>query len=533
MAKTPLFALLRRCLSAAGRSLKTGRSAAEIVEERRAGRLSRRRFLEASAAVAGAAATAGCLSAQPAGPVAADGAPKVLVVGAGIAGLTAAWRLRQAKVPVQVIEGSDRVGGRMYSLRGRFADNQVCELGGELLDTGHEVIMGLAKELGIEIDDLKDGEDAAPFFFFAGERRTEAQCVEAVKPLYKAVKADIAPFLDKDGEWKDITHEQPNGAEKLDRLSLAEWFDKAGAAGWIRKLLEIAFVTEYGLEADKQSCLNLLTMIDIEAEGLNLFGESDERFHVRGGNDRIVRALGERLSAEIRTGTKLLGVAKRADGMLVCTVSSGGAAKELAAAHVVLALPFTMLREVKLDESLALPAVKKKAIAELGMGTNAKLMVGFTERVWRTKHKASGETVVDLPYQLSWETSRKQKGAAGIITNFTGGDHGVAIGKGTPAEQAAAFVAGFDKVFPGVAAAYAKTEALFHWPSQPWVKGSYSCYLPGQWTGLRGAEGASVGNLHFAGEHCSLDWQGFMEGGCETGQAAAREILKAMGLLKE
>jgi monoamine oxidase len=201
----------------------------------------------------------------------------------------------------------------------------------------------------------------------------------------------------------------------------------------------------------------------------------------------------------------------------------------VAADQVLLAIPFTLLREVRLD--VELPAVKRRAIAELGYGTNAKLMVGFSERVWRTRHGSNGSSLTELPYQLTWETTRLQPGRAGVLTNFTGGRHGEALGDGTPAEQAAAMVDDLERIFPGVQAAHAGMPAVrFHWPTHPWTRGSYASYLPGQWTAFRGEEGTAVGNLFFAGEHCSLEAQGFMEGGCETGEHAATAILEARGV---
>ena len=164
-----------------------------------------------------------------------------------------------------------------------------------------------------------------------------------------------------------------------------------------------------------------------------------------------------------------------------------------------------------------LPPAKRRAIAELGYGTNAKLMIGFKARTWRTRYASSGSTLSDLPYQLTWETSRLQAGDSGILTNFTGGRHGVELGQGAAADRAAEVAGQLDRVYPGLAALRTK-EARFHWPSFPYTRGSYACYLPGQWTSIRGAEGEPVGNLHFAGEHCSLAAQGFMEGGCETGE---------------
>jgi monoamine oxidase len=199
------------------------------------------------------------------------------------------------------------------------------------------------------------------------------------------------------------------------------------------------------------------------------------------------------------------------------------------ASHVLLAIPFTLLRDVRLD--LPLPAVKRRAIAELGYGANSKLMVGVRDRVWRTTHRSNGSTLSDLPCQLTWETSRGQPGRAGILTNFTGGRQALSLGTGTAAAQAERLAADVERIYPGFTAARAgMREARMHWPTFPWARGSYAGYRTGQWTGIAGAEAEPVGRLYFAGEHCSRAAQGYMEGGCETGEQAAAAITRALGV---
>jgi monoamine oxidase len=270
-------------------------------------------------------------------------------------------------------------------------------------------------------------------------------------------------------------------------------------------------------------------MIDSNPEPFKIFGESDERFHIRGGNDQVPTLLAQKLGDRVQTGTRLEAITQAADGSYRCSVRRGQTSETLSAEHVLVTLPFTMLRQVKLD--VELPAVKKRAIQELGYGTNAKLMVGFSERVWRTQGKSNGSVLTDLPFQLTWEATRLQPGNAGILVDFTGGERGVALGEGTAAQQAERFAAELDRVFPG-SSERRTGETRFHWPTFQYTKGSYACYLPGQWTGFGGAEGERVGNLHFAGEHCSADFQGYMQGGCETGERAATEILIDLGLAK-
>lgn len=518
MARTPWAGLLRRGARLAAIARATGAPLDELIERERAARFdaSRRRMLAGGAAAA-TLALAACAR-VPSRPVDDD---EVVIVGAGIAGLVCAWRLRQAGVRVRLFEAQERVGGRMLSLRGHFADNQVCELGGELIDTGHARMHALAAELGLELDDLAQDPTAADgeIWFCDGRRYGEAEILHAFAPIAAAISRDADTLPEA-----DITWDAPGGTEALDRETITGWLDRNGASGWLRRLIEVAYTTEMGLECDEQSALNLLDFIDPGLEHFRIFGESDERYHVRGGNDRVTSALAARVDDAIHTGHVLESVRLNADGRHVLAFARGGATVEVRARRVVLAIPFTTLRRVRLD--VELPAVKRRAIDELGYGTNAKLMIGFSERVWRTRHAMTASSFTDLPLQTTWETSRMQDGAAGILTNFTGGRHGIAIGEGTPRMQADTAAQQLEAIWPGIAATRAgMREARFHWPSHAWSLGSYACFRPGQWTTLRGAIGMPVGDLHFAGEHCSFDNQGFMEGGCESGELVAATLL--------
>jgi monoamine oxidase len=520
MARSFLANWLRRAAAQAAVARQTGAPLDEVMAQatERRRELSRRRFLQQSAGASAALVLAACARVPLQRPRDDD---EVAIVGAGIAGLSCAWRLRQAGIRCRLYEAQARVGGRMFSLRDHFADGQVCELGGELIDTGHVRMHALAAEFGLPLDDLAADPTHAfgDVWFCDGVRRSEAEILREFAPLAAAIARDADSLPDA-----QITHAAPGGAEALDRLSMSQWLDRNGASGWLRTLIEVAYTCEMGLECDEQSALNFLTFIDPGTEAFRIFADSDERFHVRGGNDLIVKALATRLDDAIETGCELEAIRQSADGRYALGFKRGAGAFEVAARRVVLAVPFTTLRRVRLD--LDLPRAKRRAIDELGYGSNAKLMIGFNERIWRTRHESAGATYSDLPLQTTWETSRMQAGAAGILTNFVGGKHGLDIGQGTPKQQADAASAQLEALFPGVVAARSgMREARFHWPTHPWSLGSYACFRPGQWTTLRGAIGEAVGNLHFAGEHCAFDNQGFMEGGVESGEWAAQAIL--------
>jgi len=495
-------------------------------------RLSRRQFVGGMSAAGAALALEACMRpTRGSGPI--DTKPhtsndhSVLIIGAGIAGLTAAYRLRQHGVPVRIVEAQDRVGGRMYSLRGKFPDGQVCELGGELIDSGHSHIRALAAELGIVLDDLHDSNGTldTDLWYFGGARRSTTEVIAALAPIVARLTSDRANW----GDGFDPTYHNTFNAETLDRMTVAEWLDRVGASGWIRELLDVGLTTEYGIPIDRQSALNMLTMIEVDATDFKIYGASDERYHVHEGNDRIPLTLAAKIGDVIQTGTVLEAVSPRGDGGFTCALRRGGSSSTMTASHLLLAIPFSTLRNVRID--VPLPELKRRAIHDLTYGANAKLMVGFSDRLWRTKYHSNGSTITSLPFQATWETSRGQSGASGILTNFTGGAHAIALGQDTPELQAQRMVSDLDKVFPGAQAAHAGMTAVrFHWPSFPWTQGSYAGYTAGQWTTIRGVEGEPVGRLFFAGEHCSLAAQGFMEGGCETGERAAAEILASLNI---
>jgi monoamine oxidase len=286
-------------------------------------------------------------------------------------------------------------------------------------------------------------------------------------------------------------------------------------------MLDVAYNIEYGAETTVQSSLNMLYLLGYAGQGqFRTFGKSNEKMHVRGGNDQIATILATKLGSQITTSSPLTAIKKNADGSYALTLGSS----VVQADHVVLALPFSLLRGVNFSKA-GFNQVKTWAINELGMGTNAKVHVQFTSRFWRGQG-CTGETYADTGYQNTWEVSRAQGGDSGLLVWYTGGNPGVAVGSGTVAAQVTTnFLPKIEPVLPGATAAWNGKATRDHWTSYPWTKGSYSYWKAGQYTRFSGAEKERSGNCHFAGEHTSQDFQGYLQGAVETGERAASEIL--------
>ncbi|HVY32619.1 MAG TPA: NAD(P)/FAD-dependent oxidoreductase [Polyangiaceae bacterium] len=518
MAKTRLFGKLRRIVASVLAERPSRPRGSDV------GRfhLTRRQLTWGSAQLAAAGALSACAGQ---GDEKRPGSERVAVVGAGIAGLHCAYRLQQSGVDVSLYEASGRVGGRMFTARDDAYDDQVFELGGELIDSNHAALIALAKELDITLDDRLDPEIQPDVWFVAGAEVPEATIVEQFTAVAPTMADAVAAADNEDDD---------TAFNELDRSALSDWLAEnvpPETYPELHAILTCAYRGEFGLETERQSALNLLYLIGSdEPDPFRIFGESDERYHAREGSD----AFATRLAAKLNDGvlslnlklTALSGGDDRGYKLLL-TDTKSGSKSEVHADHVVLALPYSILR--KLELSVPLSDLKRQIIDELGYGTNAKVMGQFDSRVWREELQKSGTVTSDLALQQLWDSSMGQPGKRGILTNFLGGDAGVDVGAGEPEDYYATILPDVERVFPGTQGAYRTGSARrMHWPSYEFSEGSYTCYLPGQWS-FWGHEGEREGNVHFCGEHTSADFQGWMEGGAETGAFAAKEVLDDLG----
>jgi monoamine oxidase len=453
----------------------------------------------------------------------------VAIVGAGLAGLSCAYQLAGRRVYATVYEGDTRLGGRCWSLAG-FFPGQVAERGGEFIDTTHTTMRGYANTFGLTLEDVgkEPGEVA---YFLGGRAWSEAQVVEEFRAFVPAMREDLRRL----GQPTAQSHSEFD--RELDFTSLADYLASRGAGSLIRQVIDVAYTIEYGRSIAEQSALAFLLFIHADRRSkFRPFGVfSDERFHVVEGNDAIVRGLAGALPRQIESGHQLIAACKLADGRIRLTFDCQGRTVEADHDAVVLAIPFSTLREVQLDASLGLPDWKRFAIDHLLYGTNSKMMVGFDARLWYTLCGSNGSSYSDLAYhQSTWETNPSRATAASaILTDYSGAARGAALDPTAAQTEAANFLGDLDRVYPGVAATATRLPGagyrvhLENWSRNPFAKGSYTCNQPGYFTAIADNEARPVGNLFFAGEHTSsfYEWQGFLEGAALSGARAAKEVL--------
>ena len=535
MARTPSLRALEQVAREHREAARRGIAVEAVREEV----YTRREILRRGGAVGAGLALGGLLlSARPARAAARA---RVAIVGGGIAGLTAALTLQDKGLASTVYEAADRLGGRMHSDRsGYWDDGQVSEFCGELIDTGHRTIRKLAKRFGLQTVDLLAAEPrrSDDTYFFDGAYYDPDQVAADYATVYPALQQDA-----NDAGYPTTYQLSTPAGVALDNMSVYHWIESrvpGGHSSRFGQLLDAAYAAEYGAETRVQSALNLVYLLSgAPSPGdFAVFGASDERFHIVGGNELLPEAIAATLP-QVRTGWRLVAIKANGDGSVNLTFDAPGGSRAVTADHAILCVPFSILRNVDYSRA-GFDALKRKAITQLGVGRNAKLQLQFTSRYWNTHGPwglSTGGVFTDLKIQNGWDVTRGQGGTSGIVVDYTGGDlagytpaapYSTAADDPKVATYAQQFLDRLDKVWPGIARRWNGKATLSAPVRDENLRCSYSYWKVGQYHSFSGYEGVPQGAIHFAGEHCSQDFQGFMEGGATEGIRAAKEVLAAL-----
>ena len=435
----------------------------------------------------------------------------------------------------------------MHSNTATWLNNQKSEWCAEFIDSGHTTILGLITRFGLTAIDEVAAQPAnsADTLFFKNGYYSQSQSDADFVPVNNILQSQIAAA-------PSTTYNSYNSlGYRLDNTSVYAWIEKYvpnGHKSSLGRYLDSAYNQEYGLDTKLQSSLNLVYELGYQpgpGPAWSIYGMSDQRFSILGGNERLPLAIAAALPTKsIVTHCALTKLAMASGGAYELTFNTPLGVRTIVADEIILTLPFSVLRGLDVSEAGFTP-LKHDAIQHLGYGTNSKLALQFDQRSWDAPGHpwglGDGNIYTDLFFQNTWDSSRGIAGATGVLTSYMGGSHGAsftasaspyATAATDPAvkEYAKAFLRELEPVWPGISKLWNGKATL----STPWrdpnLLGSYSCWKVGQYTTFAGYEGVRQANCHFAGEHCSINYQGFMEGAARTGVAAAQQILGDYGV---
>jgi monoamine oxidase len=496
--------------------------------------LTRRALLLGGAALAGGVALGARADrslASEASEVSRAGRPRIAIVGGGLAGLRCAHLLwtRDPHRPIAATvfdANPERAGGRCWTLRGFFGGGLITEHGGAFLNSPQLSIRRLAAQLGLAEEAVNGGDlpSGREVYWIGGARYTYAEANtdwgSVGFPAFRRALREART---------------PAGERRLDSMSVPQWLDSTeiGSASRFGKLMLANAVTENGGDPEDMSAFDL-----IETTGRNPRSElspipgDDEKYHIVGGNDQIVsRMIAQLPPAALRQGHELVALRANADRSMTLSFDAQGRSLDVRADFVVLALPFSTLRDVDLSAS-GLSASKQTVIQTLGMGTNAKIHVELARKTWPALGY-SGATYSEWEgFCCAWDDSVAlgPDAAPALFLGFPGahvGDSGLSGAAHGPAPTADVqrFLGEIELLYPGTIAAYTGRAYEDHWARDPWVRGAYSYFRVGQASSYGPIAAATEGRVHFAGEHTSPENQGFLDGAVATGERAARQLL--------
>ena len=431
----------------------------------------------------------------------------IIVAGAGLAGLTAAVELDNNGARVTVLEARDRVGGRVWTVRDGFDEDQHAEAGGDLIESDHEAIHRLADQLGLSLSPILRGG-------FSFVRRGSGQHPHKPVPSVRGLWSKIAKLCEPWVRAYRLSEQRWDGpiASRLARQSVAEWLDHIHADQQTRALMQ-------GLRgfflADPED-LSLLALVDQLASDTPGPGQF---YRIVGGNDQLATCLASRLHEPVRLRTTALAVNQSRDKVRLAVNTPEGDQKQITADYLILAVPTTMLQRMTFRPPV--PLLQRQAIQELQYGQATKTLLQFERRFWQRRgHPRAYGT--NLPIGAIWDGNEEQHGRAGILTLLAGGSASMETRNLVAKRGTEGLVEALEWL--GATRTEVLASRIVSWEDDPWAQGGYAFFNRGYDPELRMWLARPHGRIVFAGEHTSLRWQGYMNGAVESGLRAAAEV---------
>ncbi len=464
--------------------------------------LTRRELLKRTAA----AAAGLLLSSRFANGATPGAGRRVVIVGGGFAGLTAAFELSSAGYDVTVVEARKRVGGRVLSF-GDVVVGKNVEGGGELIGSNHPTWVAYADRFALEFLPIEEAEDVESPVVLQGRRLTREESdalYEEMDGAFSQMNSDAAA-IDSDEPWKS-----PDAAA-LDGKATAAWIAALDVSPLCKAGITAQLSHDNGTATEHQSYLGNLAQV--KGGGVEKYWTDSEVYRCKGGNQQLAAALAKAIGDDrVRRGVAVTRI-EQADASVRVTLADGSV---LEADDVVLAVPPSTWSKI-----VVMPALPAALAPQ--MGVNVKFLAAMKKRFWE-ESKLAADGLTDGVIGWTWDATHQQPGDDGAcLTAFSGGPGAIEARRWSREQRVERYLYELERLYPDVRRWFVSSRFM-DWPSEEWTLAGYSFPGPGQVTTVGPLLRQSHGRIHFAGEHVCYAFVGYMEGALQSGVAVAKRI---------